>query len=119
MVKKKDLMAKVIVSSFDFPTLKRMRDLSPAIRLGLLVHGMTAFLFNDPIKKAKEIKAENLHIDLKNACKKNISSIRESGLGCCVYTVNKKEDAERLKNSGADGIFTNYPDILGDWKLKP
>ena len=119
VVNKKGLLKKVLISSFDFPTLKRMRDLSPTIAIGYLVEGRFAFLFHDPIEKAKEIDAENLHIDIENACERNVNAIREAGLRCCVYTVNRKEDALRLKELGVDGIFSNFPDILGDWNLKP
>ena len=119
IIKKRNLIHKMLVSSFDYGTLKRMRELSPIIDIGLLVHGVQSIMPGRIIKKAEEIKAVNLHIHIKTATAKNIALIREAGLRCYVYTVNSRKDAERLKRAGADAIFSNYPDIMGDWKLKP
>ena len=119
IIKERDLSKKVLISSFDYGTLQRMRNISPTIPIGMLVHGLDSIFIKNAIKKAKDIKAENIHIDIRTACKKHVSAIREAGFRCFVYTVNKRKDAERLKSYGVDGIFSNHPDILGDWKLKP
>ena len=119
ILKERGILKKSLISSFDYETLKRMRNLSPSVSLGMLVHGIDTFFIKNAIRKATEIKAENIHIDLRTASRKHISAIREAGFRCFVYTVNKRKDAERLKSHGTDGIFSNHPDILGDWKLKP
>jgi len=113
------LFKKALISSFDYGTLARMRSASPDIAIGLLVRPLGSLMVAHSLKKAEALKAENLHISYKNASSKNISMIREAGLRCFVYTVNDRKTAERIKSAGADGIFSNFPDIMGNWELKP
>jgi glycerophosphoryl diester phosphodiesterase len=64
------------------------------------------------------VGAVNFHMPLRLAFKLNVKKIKKAGFRVCVYTVNTKKDAARMKKIGVDGIFTNYPDILGKWTLK-
>lgn len=41
-----------------------------------------------------------------------IRQAQENGLPVHVYTVNEREEMQRLLDWGVDGIFTNYPDRL-------
>ncbi len=115
---KPGLFDKAVVSSFDYPTLKRFRELSPRLKLAFLGHGLSTLFLLPAIKKAKAISAVNFHMALRLAFKLNVSRIKKAGFRVCVYTVNEKKDALRMKSIGVDGIFSNYPDILGKWELK-
>ncbi|HAT71845.1 MAG TPA: hypothetical protein DCS63_03420 [Elusimicrobia bacterium] len=115
---KPGLFEKTIVSSFDHGTLKRLRELSPEVRLAYLGHGLNAMLLLPALKKARAVGAVNFHMSLRIAFNLNVKKIKKAGFRVCIYTVNKKEDAQRMKEIGADGIFTNHPDILGKWTLK-
>lgn len=119
LVKQQGLINKCLFSSFNYGTLQRFRALDGNISLGYLCSGINSIVLRRAIKAALAVKAENFHIPLKIASKRNIEKIKEAGLHCCVYTVNTKEKAMRLKSYGACGIFSNYPDIMGEWKLKP
>lgn len=112
------LFDKAIVSSFDHGTLKRFRELSPTLKLAYLGHGLSTMLLLPAIRKARAVGAVGFHIALRIAFKLNVSRIKKAGFAVRVYTVNEKKDALRMKRIGVDGIFSNYPDILGDWKLK-
>jgi len=115
---KPGLFEKTMVSSFDHGTLKRFRELSPELKLAYLGHNLSTVLLLPAIKKAKSVGAVNFHLALRIAFKFNISKIKKAGFRACVYTVNEKKDALRMKEIGVDGIFTNHPDILGKWTLK-
>lgn len=115
---KPGLFEKSIVSSFDHGTLRRFRELSPRLKLAYLGHGLSTMLLLPALKKAKSVGAVNFHLALRIAFKLNVSRIRKAGFRVCVYTVNEKKDALRMKEIGVDGIFSNYPDILGKWALK-
>ncbi len=115
---KPGLFEKAMVSSFDYGTLKRFRELSPELKLAYLGHNLRAVLLLPAIKKAKAIGAVNFHMALRIAFGLNVSRLRKAGFRVCVYTVNTKKDALRMKAIGVDGIFTNYPDIMGSWVLK-
>ena len=112
------LFEKAVVSSFDNGTLKRLRALAPELKLAYLGHGLSTVLLLPALKKARAVGAVNFHIALRIAFKLNVSRIKKAGFRVCVYTVNAKKDALRMKEIGVDGIFSNYPDILGKWELK-
>ena len=115
---RKGLLEKSLVSSFDLPSLKRLRALAPGLRLGFLGHGLSTLILGPALRKAKTIGAVNFHIALRLAFKLNVTRIKKAGFNVCVYTVNTKKDAQRMLKIGVDGIFSNHPDIMGDWVLK-
>jgi len=115
---KPGLFEKAMISSFDHGTLKRFRELSPVIKLAYLGHGLSTVLLLPAIKKARAVGAVNFHMALRIAFKVNVRKIKKAGFNVCIYTVNTKKDALRMKHIGVDGIFTNHPDIMGKWTLK-
>lgn len=115
---KPGLFEKTVVSSFDHGTLKRFRERSPELKLAYLGHNLSTVLLLPAIRKAKAVGAVNFHLALRIAFKFNISKIKKAGFRACVYTVNEKKDALRMKEIDVDGIFTNHPDIMGKWTLK-
>ncbi|HBA59835.1 MAG TPA: hypothetical protein DCZ92_03250 [Elusimicrobia bacterium] len=115
---KPGLFEKSVVSSFDHGTLKRFRERSPELKLAYLGHGLSTVLLLPALRKAKAVGAVNFHIALRIAFGLNVSRIKKAGFRVCVYTVNTKKDALRMRHIGVDGIFTNYPDIQGKWELK-
>ncbi|MHB0994888.1 MAG: glycerophosphodiester phosphodiesterase [Elusimicrobiales bacterium] len=117
-MKERKLLEKSLVSSFDHGTLKRFRSLSHDLKLGFLGHGLRTMLLLPAIRRARAVKAVNFHLALRIAFKVNVSRIKKAGFNVCVYTVNTKKDALRMKEIGVDGIFTNHPDIMGKWTLK-
>ncbi|OGR67609.1 MAG: hypothetical protein A2081_00675 [Elusimicrobia bacterium GWC2_61_19] len=115
---KPGLFEKTMVSSFDHGTLKRFRELSPELKLAYLGHGLNTMLLLPALKRAKAVGAVNFHMALRIAFKLNVKKIKKAGFRVCIYTVNNKEDALRMKEIGVDGIFTNHPDIMGKWTLR-
>ncbi len=107
------LFGKSLVSSFDHDTLRRFRALSPELRLGWLGHGLSELLLAPAVLKARAVRAENFHLALRIAFRPNIALLKKAGFSVCVYTVNSRKDALRMEEIGVDGIFSNYPDIMG------
>jgi glycerophosphoryl diester phosphodiesterase len=44
--------------------------------------------------------------------KKFVDDTHARGLKILVFTVNDKDDIERVKNLNVDGIFSNFPDRI-------
>ncbi|MBI4803206.1 MAG: hypothetical protein HY796_11855 [Elusimicrobia bacterium] len=103
---------KSLFSSFDYATLKRLRELDAGARLGYLGHNLKTALLLPAIMRAKSVGAVNFHMHLRLAYKLHVAMIHKAGMKVCVYTVNKREDALKMERIGVDGIFSNYPDIL-------
>ncbi|MGE0266842.1 MAG: glycerophosphodiester phosphodiesterase [Candidatus Omnitrophota bacterium] len=97
-----------IVSTFMRKKLKRLAKLHPKVRIGALL-AYHPFGF---IKFAKRIKAFSVHLNAKLADPKIIREAQKNGLKVYVWTVNEKEDIERLKKIGVDGIFSDFPDRI-------
>lgn len=111
------LFGRSVVSSFDHPTLKRLRQASAEIRLACLGHGLSTVLLLPALRRARAVGAGAMHIALRIAFALNVSRIKKAGFAVRVYTVNEKQDALRMQKLGVDGIFTNHPDIMGKWTL--
>lgn len=107
------LAGKALLSSFDYATLQRLRALDRNIALGYLGRDIRSVLLVPAILRARAVGAVNFNLALRLAYGLNVALIRKAGFKVCVYTVNKKADALRMQKMGVDGIFSNYPDILG------
>lgn len=105
----------VIISSFDFKVLKKIRSLRKDLRLAMLVGGDEIFWWNGffkekyLIKKALSIGAENIHIPMKNVRKKFVFLAHKSGLKVVPFVACPGKDFEKCLECGVDGIFTNHP----------
>lgn len=106
------IFEKTIFSSFYFPAIEKIREISPRARLGYLGHKLPAILLFPALAKASRVRCENFHLSRKISFSFNLKFIMKFGFKVCVYTVNERIEAERLKEIGVYGIFSNYPDIM-------
>ncbi|MBI4655124.1 MAG: hypothetical protein HY746_00100 [Elusimicrobia bacterium] len=111
-IKSQNVFKKSVVSSFDRPTMKRMRTLDADIRLGFLRHKLLPSIIAESIKQAKLINCESFHINARLVLPCVVEKIHNSGLQVYVYTVNTKKEAVQMLDIGVDGIFSDFPDIL-------
>ena len=95
-----DLLSRILFSSFDYPTLQRLRTLAPQARIGQLTRA-----FN--VQEALDIKAQSVHINYTRFTPQLAQTCHANGLKIYCYTVNDKELAARLCSQGVDGIFTD------------
>lgn len=96
----------LLVSSFDHAELLTFKTLLPQVPRGVLVKGYPL----NCIGIARRLGAGSVHIDMDAVSKERISRIQQAGLKVYVYTVDEPEDIRTLREWGADGVFTNYPD---------
>lgn len=101
--------SRVVISSFNPPTLKRFKALAPAIPI--------AFLYEEkaPINTAplmKDAGHEAVHPHFSLATASAIAAERKAGRIVNVWTVNDTAEARRLAADGAAGIITDTPDRL-------
>ena len=73
-------------------------DLLQHLAAGMLAHG-DAY----GAKLSQELIHELVDADL-------VRAVHEKGMKLFVWTVNEKEDIDRMKALGVDAIFSNYPD---------
>ncbi|WMN58407.1 glycerophosphodiester phosphodiesterase [Pseudoalteromonas xiamenensis] len=95
----------LLISSFNHPLLKRVKELLPAARIGAL----TASIPLEYAKFAQDLNAFSLHVDREFINTDFVNDAKQRGLKVYAYTVDKQKDIEHLKTLGVDGIFSNYP----------
>lgn len=102
-----DMIENTIISSFNHESLKICKKINKNIK--------TAVLYSEPIEDivnyAKELGVYAIHPDYKLVDKSLIKKCHENNILVNAYTVNEKEDIERLIEEGIDGIITDYPNI--------
>jgi glycerophosphoryl diester phosphodiesterase len=98
----------IIVSSFSFEELKKARELSPELKIGLLYDKLTP----DYYQTAEALCAFSLHLNFRNIDQKLVEEAHSLGLMVIAFTVNKPGDIERMRRLGVDGIFTDYPELM-------
>lgn len=99
---------KVILQSFDEDSLKRLYNLNaniPLIKLG------ETTLDDERIEELKEY-ADGVGPNHKNIDEDFVQKARENDLSVHPYTVNTREDMEKLIDWGVTGMFTDKPDVL-------
>jgi glycerophosphoryl diester phosphodiesterase len=108
-VQGRGLLARTLFSSFFDPVLERLRSLSSAARIGLLVSRRFP---NRCIERALALGAEALHPESPVVVPALVRGAREAGLRLYPFTVDEPSEMRRLLDLGVDGLFTNYPDRL-------
>ena len=108
-----DYLERAIFSSFDYQSLRRLRELAPDVRIGVL-YG--AGIKDNPFQAAREMNAYSLHIQREFATPHFLEEARELGLKSFVWTVNEVKEMEKFLSLGADGIISDFPEKF--WKIK-
>jgi len=97
-----------IISSFDHPLLKRIKELHPDVRTALLYgHQLTP---DETVAMVRAVNGDIIHPHLGCINKEIVDRCREEGIQVNVWTVDSPEDIERAISYGVTGIITNVPD---------
>jgi glycerophosphoryl diester phosphodiesterase len=111
-IKEKGLSyADFYISSFNHRLLMEFIMLfrkSTKIKICPLVYGIPIELK----QIAKKLKAYSINISSDFIDKNIIEEAHGYGMKVFVYSINKPEEALRMKTLGIDGIFTDYPDLF-------
>lgn len=97
-----------IISSFNHKSLKTMRRLNPAFRLGILYEGVLLSPFS--YAKRQDLDLYSLHPCHDYVSAELVEKAHARGIKVACWTVNTKERARELEAAGVDVIITNYPD---------
>jgi glycerophosphoryl diester phosphodiesterase len=106
-------LERAVFSSFDTRVLRRVRELAPDTRIGIL-YGRASK--DNPFQLAREIGAESLHIQKESATPAVLQRAAEMGLKTLVWTVNDVREMEKFLALGVDGIISDFPEKF--WKIR-
>jgi len=102
------LAHRLVIQSFDWPSMKRSQDLLPRIPHGLLGRVPEAEI------PAYAEWADQINPGFTTVDAAYVQAVHDVGLEIYVYTVNTAADMQAQIDKGVDGIITNYPDVLAD-----
>ncbi|WP_179945477.1 glycerophosphodiester phosphodiesterase family protein [Spirosoma radiotolerans] len=117
-VLKKQLLAKnidpthIVIQSFDFAILNQWKKgmqagKYPTVRLSALVENLRS-----PEKNLNDLgfKPDIYSPHFRLISQDKITRLHQQGIKIIPWTVNQRDDMERLKSWGVDGLITDYPD---------
>lgn len=108
LVEELGMQEQVLISSFNFDYLRRVKAVQPAIATGAL----TSKAISDPLALLRDLGAQALNPSLKVVQADQVSLLRQAGYGVNVWTVNEESDMRELIAMGVTGIFTDFPQRL-------
>ena len=109
---------RVIVSSFDLPTVDRVRAVAPAVPTGWLVAWADPI---DALAVAHDHGHDALHPGVwslvGSLAVEVVAAAHDRGLAVNVWTVNEEDELRRLGQAGVDAVITDVPDLaLAVWR---
>ncbi len=101
-----DYLDRTIISSCDYRSLARVRELAPEVTLGI-IHGARSKI--DPLAAAERLGASSIHIQNELANREFCHSAWQIGLDVFVWTVNQRREIEQFAALGVQGIVSDFP----------
>jgi glycerophosphoryl diester phosphodiesterase len=111
------LIEETIIISFDFPTLLRIREIEPSLKLGALVNRayLESIGMAGPAAVAASIAdlgVEYVAINYAYLSQRLFDEFRSHNLLIGAWTVNNEKDIRRIAAMGVDFITSDRPDLL-------
>lgn len=93
-----------VISSFDYPTLVRVKQLNPTLSVGIII-------------ATERVDLPQLEVDFYSvlaslATKEFIKKAQKIGRKVHVWTVNQPEAIQEMIASGVDNIISDYPKLV-------
>ncbi|WP_223068362.1 glycerophosphodiester phosphodiesterase [Paenibacillus caui] len=110
LLRRKNRLDTVVVSSFDFKSLAILKELEPSVKIGLLYNNRLAHHWKLPA--AAGIEVYSLHMSMKRLDKEDAEAARQHGYAVYPWTVNDADKMRLAISYGADAIITDYPGRL-------
>jgi glycerophosphoryl diester phosphodiesterase len=104
----------LLVQSFSPASLIKMHDLDSSVKLVQLMEYTSPAAINDADINAVKQYAMGIGPNSDMIDKEYVQKVVNSGLEIHPYTVNEKEEMQKLIDWGVTGMFTNFPDRLNE-----
>lgn len=111
VIKEKQMEEYVIIQSFDFRTLQYLHQKYPNIKTAMLIEDF------DTRTPEQQLKALGFSPAIyspayKLVTKDLIAKCHAQNIKVIPWTINTKEEIEKYRQMGVDGIITDYPDLF-------
>lgn len=106
VLKEKKILSKTFIQSFDNRTLKYLHQNHKGIKTILLVENTDSYLLNlKNLGFAPKVYSPDFHLLTKEI----VNDLHSKKIKVIPWTVNSKEDMEKIIALGVDGLITDYP----------
>lgn len=102
----------LLVQSFSSASLLKMNEIDPSIKLVQLMWYTSPAAISDAEVQAIKHYAVGIGPNSNMIDKEYVQKTVQNGLEIHPYTVNEKEEMQKLIDWGVTGMFTNFPDLL-------
>jgi glycerophosphoryl diester phosphodiesterase len=106
----------LLVQSFSSESLLKMNKVDPSIKLVQLLEYTSPAQISDAEIQAIKQYAIGIGPNSDMIDKEYVQKTVQNGLEIHPYTVNEKEEMQKLIDWGVTGMFTNFPDLLNEVK---
>ncbi|MFD1356455.1 glycerophosphodiester phosphodiesterase [Fictibacillus halophilus] len=106
----------LLVQSFSSASLLKMNEIDPSIKLVQLMWYTSPAAVSDAEVQAIKQYAVGIGPNSAMIDKEYVQKTVQNGLEIHPYTVNEKEEMQKLIDWGVTGMFTNFPDLLNEVK---
>ncbi|MDM5317694.1 glycerophosphodiester phosphodiesterase [Fictibacillus sp. b24] len=107
---------KLLVQSFSSESLLKMNQIDPSVKLVQLMWYTSPAGLSDAEVQAIKQYAIGIGPNSSMINKEYVQKAVQNGLEIHPYTVNEKEEMQKLIDWGVTGMFTNFPDLLHEVK---
>jgi glycerophosphoryl diester phosphodiesterase len=111
VVMKKKVSERVSIQSFDIRTLQVIHKSHPSMSLAYLIENSNKLAVEDNITLLG-FKPSIYSPAFQLVDQKLVDACRKLGMKIIPWTVNDKENIDRFKAMGVDGLITDYPDLF-------
>jgi glycerophosphoryl diester phosphodiesterase len=102
----------IVVASFDHTAILELHRREVAFPLGITIAGAIV----DVAAYAKRLGATWLFPNFHYVERELVEAAHAEGLVVMPWTANRRSDWERLREIGADGVITDFPDRAVQWR---
>jgi glycerophosphoryl diester phosphodiesterase len=110
LVKEHGVENKVIISGFDYRSVRRVKEYAPGIRTGLLFNRKSSEGV-DYRDLTMQNNADYFHCSWREMNEKRAAVLRDAAIPFLIYTVNSSRLMKKMIRLGASGIFTDKPGL--------
>lgn len=101
-----------VVASFDHSVLTSLRDRGATVPLGLTIYGYIV----DVAEYAEKVGATWVFPNYHYVDAEMVASLHARGIKVVPWTANRRQEWDRLREAGCDGVITDVPEEAVAWR---
>lgn len=101
-----------VIASFDHSVITSLRDRGATLPLGITVYGYLV----DVARYAESVGATWVFPNYHYADADMVQSLHDRGMKVVPWTANRRQEWERLREIGCDGVITDLPAEAVEWR---